>query len=168
MYEITKWNDDDYDSFESESEIIGYVETEEEAKRICSNYNKYNSLSTLNPDYYAYTTCKFPRVTFEPIPYIQVNISLSFEEGKFEIELNIVHTTKLDDVSKIKKKEASFSVVNEVMSFYIIPKANETPEELKERCINEAVKAINGYKVWKEFCASYDVYLGEEKIEKKG
>lgn len=168
MYEITKLNDDDYDSFEPEYDIIGYVETEEEAKRICSNYNKYNSLSTNNPYYYAFTACKYPRVDFEPMPYIQINISISHEEGKFEIELNIVHTSKLDDVSKIKEKEESITILNGVLFFYIIPQENETPEKLKERCIKEAIKAIDSCKCLREFYASYDVYLGKEKIEKKG
>ena len=166
MYEITK------NIGNITIEMVGYTETEEEAKRICDNYNKLNTLSTYVPDYYVYNLCE--EASLDSFPYIQTTISVSDINKKVMIELFINHTPNYDQVKipifetptqKSKMPEDEYSTIEK---FFVIPqKENITLEKLKEICIEESIRYIKIEEIERIYkCKSYDVYLGEEKIDK--
>jgi hypothetical protein len=166
LYQICKWIGN------IPIEQIGFAETEEEAKRICDNYNKFNTLSTYNPEHYVYNVCE--ESSLDLFPYIQTTISVSDINKKVMIELFINHTPNYDQVKlpifeeptqKSKMPEDEYSTIEK---FFVIPqKENITLEKLKEICIEESIRYIKIEEIERIYkCKSYDVYLGEEKIDK--
>jgi hypothetical protein len=167
LYQISKWIGN------IPIEQIGFVDTEEEAKRICDNYNKYNTLSTYNPEYYVYKLCT--ESSLDLFPYIQATISVSDINKKVMIELFINHTPNYGQVKlpifeepihKSKMPNDEYSVID---VFFVIPQKENIilEEKLKEICIEESIRYIKIKKIERVYkCKSYDVYLGEEKIDK--
>lgn len=108
------------------------------------------------------------REDYIPKIYLQIQIWMS-PRKRFVIDIGVYSSKNISDiVNHVRNKDVY--TLSELTMFYLIPKQNETVEELKDRSLKTAIDIIDCHKAWKEY-KEYEIYLntqnGQEKIERK-
>ena len=153
------------------NDILGYVEEAEDGERICDAANKYNSLSSdPNTDVYSIEKVIMDDIVdYIPRVYLQIQIRIS-PRKRFVIDIVVCKSRNISNAIEHVRRKDVYTYGIELAFFYLIPKQNETVEELKDRCLKTAIDIINLRKEWKEY-REYEIYLntpnGQERVERK-
>jgi hypothetical protein len=151
-------------------DILGYVEDIQDAKRICDAGNKYNSLSSESASYVYSIEKVFTDDIVDYIPrvYLQIKIRIS-PRKRFVIDIGVFSSSNISDIIDHVRNKDVYTYC-ELAVTYLIPKQNETVEEVKDRCLKTAIDIIDCHKEWKEY-KEYEIYLdtqnGQERVERK-
>lgn len=158
-----------YKIIEDNEDILGYVENIQDAEIICNEANKYNSLASESASVYEFKKIFMAdREDYIPKIYLQIQIRMS-PRKRFVINIGVYKSRDIIDVvNHVRNKDVY--TFNELAMFYLIPKQNETVEELKDRCLKTAIDIIDCHKEWKEY-KEYEIYLdttnGQERVQRK-
>jgi len=152
------------------NDLLGYIEDVEDGEKICDAANKYNNLaSDPNTDVYSIEKVIMDDIVdYIPRVYLQIQIRIS-PRKRFVIDIGVYKSRNISDAVEHVRRKYIYTYC-ELAMFYLIPKQNETVEELKDRCLKTAIDVIDLRKEWKEY-REYEIYLntpnGQEKVERK-
>lgn len=132
--------------------FVSYMNTEEETKRFCEVRNQYNKLvgsfDDSEPLYY-YSYCKY----YEEIPIhtiIKMKIDYKTYEkdycNEIEIRFNVIHPDKISKYLLDKFKFMRYNEDDDYPILHIVPKENESPEDLLNRGLDKCVEFIKNHK----------------------
>ena len=153
------------------NDLLGYVEDVEDGEKICDVANKYNSLaSDPNTDVYSIEKVFMDDIIdYIPRVYLQIQIRMS-PRKRFVIDIGVYKSRNISDALEHDRNKNIYTLGEELAMTYLVPKQNESVEELKDRCLKTAIDIINLRKEWKDL-KEYEIYLntpnGQERVERK-
>lgn len=150
--------------------FVAFMNTEKEAKKFCEVRNQYNKLQSdlYITDYlYYYSYCKYyeDQMLLNTIIEMKIQYKTYLDYNEIEISFYVNHP---DRISKTLLDEfirnrwfIIKNVDNHNSTLFIIPKENESPEDLLNRCLGKCVEFIKNY----EFKDDGKIYTYKDFLE---